>query len=150
MNLCPGTPPGYVPEHPKPSSYTRLCRCRGQSKGHCLQPTQLANRGDPGGASIRAGYQLPEVVGAFDLPPCSRLSAPGPQGANRGSCGAAEHWGARGWLGRDSECLHPKFSRGRSHVYTDTPASNEYKHRYTLTKPALPRGMCAAFPVNKV
>lgn len=104
---------------------------------------------------------LPEVVGAFD--PTTLLSSWPQDLREQGICGrkwgsgvggsgrASVHWGPRGWLGRDNECLHPKFSPGRSHVYTDTPDSNKYnKYRYTLTKPAQPRGMCAVFPVNKV
>lgn len=93
---------------------------------------------------------VPEVVDVFDLP---SYSPPSPRtGGCKGCWGSgrtAVHWGARGWLRQDNECLHPKFSPGRSHVYTDTPGSNKYKYRYTLTKSAQPRGMCAAFPVKK-
>lgn len=47
--------------------------------------------------------RLPEVVGAFDLPPYSPRLALGPEGASGDSGRAAVHRGPWGWLGQGSE-----------------------------------------------
>lgn len=47
-----GSRQSFAPEHPRPSSHTRLCK--GQSKGHCPQPIQRGGSWDPGGTSIQA------------------------------------------------------------------------------------------------